>query len=160
MSLKDNILSAIREHASPAWPDESAFTEADEQTLVAALVAAVSANSETLDGLEGTFGKQDRNMLLYAESCCVDQGGLLEGARMNAADAASLKLFEKHGLARSGRVPGRLLLGNQTAGKTHWVELTDLGWDLAARFRRFRARPEARGPIARKVFEALAEKDS
>ncbi len=101
-----------------------------------------------------TMTKDERSIIVYAESCAVDRGGLMEGVRMNGEDLANLGRFEKAGLLASGRIPSEAL----TATNTHWVELTDAGWALAGLCRRYRARPECRGPHATKAFNALGDR--
>lgn len=100
--------------------------------------------------------KDDKSMLLYAETCVVDHGGLLEGQRMNGADLKALLKFEHDGLARSGRIPAALLGEYKGTRKpTHWIKLTPFGWAVAHELRRWRARDEARGPYATAVFNHL-----
>lgn len=93
--------------------------------------------------------RQERSQLCYAESCAVDGGGLMEIVRMNAEDLKLMATFQSNGLLRWGRVPSHLL----QRGWTHWCELTDLGWEVAALCRRKRA--EQRGPVATAVFEEV-----
>lgn len=95
------------------------------------------------------LSKTQRSILLYAESCLVDHGGLLEGVRMNNADHAELAAFKADGLLDFGRIPGKLL-GN---GKTHWVVFTEQAWALAAGCRKLRS--EQLGPYARSVFDEI-----
>lgn len=100
--------------------------------------------------------KDDKSMLVYAETCVVDHGGLLEGQRMNEADLKAMLKFEREGLAKSGRIPARLL--GQFPGQrkpTHWIKFTDFGWEVAHALRRERGADDHRGPYARAVFDAL-----
>jgi hypothetical protein len=96
------------------------------------------------------MSKDEKSFLLYAESCAVDQGGLLVGARMNADDHAAAKLFCDRGLMFFGRIPAALLKGGLTA-ETHYVELTLAGWELAWKLRR--ARADRKGPYATSVWQ-------
>ncbi|MCA8048056.1 hypothetical protein BLA18110_02089 [Burkholderia lata] len=101
--------------------------------------------------------KVERSIILYAESCSVEYGGLLEGMRMNDADLVSLGRFEDAGILSFGRVPAALLepLSHYGRKPTHWVTFTDEAWQLAHLLRRERA---ARGSASRKqVNELLAE---
>ncbi|ERJ35900.1 hypothetical protein L810_1157 [Burkholderia sp. AU4i] len=105
-----------------------------------------------------TLTKVERSIILYAESCSVDYGGLLEGMRMNAHDHVALRKFEALGILSFGRVPAKLLGPLSDFGRkpTHWVTFTDDAWQLAHALRRQRA---ARGSASRtKVDEALAER--
>ena len=103
--------------------------------------------------------KVQRSILLYAECCLVDYGGLLEGSRMNADDLGALREFHDAGLLRFGRVPGSLLGSFIGRSITHWVVFTPAGWDLAHATRRLQSeRSKANSVNFRKVAEALAEK--
>lgn len=105
-----------------------------------------------------TLTKVERSIILYAESCSVDYGGLLEGKRMNDDDLAALRKFHESGLLSFGRVPAKLLgpLSEYGRNPTHWVTFTDDAWALAHALRRQRA---AHGSVSRtKVDEVLAER--
>lgn len=106
---------------------------------------------QTLDGLT----KDERSILCYAETCAVDNGGLMEARRMNTDDLLTLKRFVKAGLIHHARIKAALLGKGPSIHYTHWVELTDAGWKLAAECRRLRG--DQRGPYARAVFEARTE---
>ncbi|WP_236577872.1 hypothetical protein [Burkholderia glumae] len=69
-----------------------------------------------------TLTKDERSMMLYAESCCVDYSGLLEACRMNNEDMAALRRFQEAGLLTFGRVPANLLgqLASYGRKPTHW----------------------------------------
>jgi len=100
--------------------------------------------------------KVQRSILLYAETCMVDYGGLLEGKRMNADDIEALEDMQDAGLLRFGRVPGRLLGSFIGRDVTHWVEFTDAAWALAFAVRRFRAEQSKSNSVNyRRVREAL-----
>lgn len=105
-----------------------------------------------------TLTKVERSIILYAESCSVEYGGLLEGMRMNEHDLVALRKFEEAGILSFGRCPAALLEPLSAYGRkpTHWITLTDDAWNLAHALRRQRA---ARGSASRtKVDEALAER--
>ena len=55
-----------------------------------------------------TLTKVERSIILYAESCSVEYGGLLEGMRMNEDDLVALRKFEE-GILSFGRCPAALL---------------------------------------------------
>ena len=97
-----------------------------------------------------------RSALLYAESCCVDYGGLLEGVRMNAEDHEALRQFQAMGLLTFGRIPAALLgtHGFTRTNPTHWCRLNPKGWTLAHLCRMIRA--EQVGPYATEVFAEVA----
>jgi hypothetical protein len=99
--------------------------------------------------------RDERSFLLYAETCCVDGGGLLVGVRMNADDLAAAESFVARGVMIFGRIPAKML-GIRCdglfapSGVTHYVELTDIGWRLAHQLRQESAL--RRGPYATAVF--------
>jgi hypothetical protein len=100
----------------------------------------------------GRLTKTQRSILLYAECCLVDRGGLLEGVRMNADDVNELKAFAQAGVLEFGRIPAALLKEGSVRAPipTHWVRFTDQAWELAAACRRLSA--QRRGPYATSVF--------
>lgn len=101
--------------------------------------SAVNAAEIDLDALT----RDEKSMLLYAETVVVDHGGLIEGPRINSDDLAALKKFKGEGLLDFGRIPAALL-GTFRRGVTHWVTFHDGAWTLAHRLRRDRAaRPNA-----------------
>ena len=105
-----------------------------------------------------TLTKVERSIVLYAESCSVDYGGLLEGRRMNNDDLVALRKFTEAGLLTFGRIPSELLapLSDYGRAPTHWITFTEAAWQLAHALRRERA---ARGSASRtKVDAALAER--
>lgn len=102
-----------------------------------------------------TITRAQRSALLYAESCAVDDGGLLEGIRLNKDDHAALDELQQAGILTWGRTPGRLL-GKFTRNVTHWCDLTEAGWTLASQLRRARAaKPNA---SREKVNAVMAER--
>lgn len=102
--------------------------------------------------------KTDKSILLYAESCMVDYGGLLEGQRMNGEDIESLNKLRDAGILDYGRIPGRLMGKLPTERNvSYWVTLTDAGWLMSAQLRRERFRVTT----ARKaVDDALAAREA
>lgn len=97
--------------------------------------------------------RDERSFLLYAETCAVDHGGLLEGEKMNREDHEAAVRMVNTGLIRYGRMPSRLLNSPYGKNRTHYVELTESGWVLAQLLRRERA--DRRGPLATEVFSSL-----
>lgn len=103
-----------------------------------------------------TLTRDEKSILLYAETCVVDGSGLMAGARMNEADIAALKKFKAEGVLDFGRIPfhtvGTLI---QPAVKlTHWVTFHEPAWQMAHALRRQRALQI--GPNRKKVDAALA----
>lgn len=102
-----------------------------------------------------TLSKNERSALMYAEACTVDNSGLLEAIRMNGDDFAAFDKFKAAGILNWGRVPAHSQAFDK--GRTHWVTLSDTGWELAAKCRRFRSLQI--GPWRREVDAMLAEKE-
>lgn len=102
-----------------------------------------------------TITRDQRSILMYAETCAVDHGGLLEGIRMNKTDLDSLAELAAAGILTFGRIPGKML-GTFKRNNTHWCDLTEAGWSLAYQLRRARAaKPD---PSRQKVEAELAER--
>lgn len=55
---------------------------------------------ESINSIISGFDRDQRSMMLYAESCCVDHGGLLIGIRMNAEDHEAAAGFVTAGYMR------------------------------------------------------------
>ncbi|WP_186187936.1 hypothetical protein [Burkholderia gladioli] len=106
-----------------------------------------------------TLSRAQKSILLYAETCLVDYGGLLEGRRMNQDDMDALKALAYAGSISFGRVPGSLLseIRDRTGRHvTHWITFNDVAWNLTHAIRRERA---SKGSASRKaVDEYLAER--
>lgn len=105
-----------------------------------------------------TITRDQRSILMYAETCAVDHGGLLEGIRMNSDDIAALDQLEAAGIVKYGRVPGKMLGSFRVRQATHWCDLTEAGWALAYALRRARAaKPDANRKKVDAVFAERAE---
>lgn len=104
------------------------------------------------------LSKTERSILLYAETVCVDYGGLLEAQRMNSDDIDALRKFQADGILTFGRIPSWVLDEVQVGSRrpTYWITLTDAAWDLAHALRRKRS--EKASVSRAKVDAALAEK--
>ena len=87
--------------------------------------------------------RDEKSILLYAETCLVDRGGLLEGMRMNEADMAALKKFKEAGALDFGRIPFKTistLIHPHNGGQfTHWVTFHEPAWQAAYALRRLRS---------------------
>lgn len=104
------------------------------------------------------MSRDERSVMLYAESVITDHGGLMEGVRMNSEDHDALKKFADMGLLSYGRIPS-ILLGTHgfTQSKpTHWVAFGPTAWEAAHLLRQRRA--QQKGPYASSVFEYVAAK--
>lgn len=80
--------------------------------------------------------KDERSLMLYAETCMVDYGGLLEGVRMNEKDMEALASYKAQGLLDYGRIPHRAMEAMVARACTMWVEFTPKGWEFAHALRR------------------------
>jgi hypothetical protein len=102
--------------------------------------------------------KDERSVLVYAESVTVDYGGLMEADRMNAEDFAGLDKLAVLGFLTWGRIPAALL-GQHDLTRTkptHWCKLTESGWALAHQCRVRLA--DRVGPYAKSVHDLVAER--
>lgn len=104
-----------------------------------------------------TMTKDEKSIILYAETCIVDKGSLMEGARMNAADHEALKRFQAAGILTYGRILSCCPTPSHFSSQpTHWVRFTDEAWTLATALRRQRA--TQLGPYSTAVFAAVDER--
>ncbi len=115
--------------------------------------------TETNTAAVGALTRDEKSILLYAETCLVDGGGLMAGARMNEADIAVLKKFRSCGILDFGRIPFHTIkeLVQPAVPFTHWVTFHDRAWELAHALRRQRA-SNGQSSNRKKVDAALAEK--
>lgn len=82
----------------------------------------------------------EQNLLLYLETCAVDQAGRVECIRMNSDDMKAAEVLVDAKLIEFGRIPSELLRQiTLRGGFTHWVNLLPDGWRLASDARRIRA---------------------
>lgn len=88
------------------------------------------------------MSKDEKSLLLYFESRCVDNRGSVDGRKMNEIDFEIANRWDKIGFIQFGRVDSKIMLEyieNQRP-ISHWVELSDEAWKLAHEERRARAR--------------------
>jgi len=82
------------------------------------------------------MNRDEINLLLYFETCCVDQTCRVEGQRMNAEDFALAKKWCKEGFITFGRLRDYY---------SHYCTLSDAAWTVVAEARKARGkRSEAR----------------
>lgn len=110
-----------------------------------------------------TLTQDERSVMLYAETTMIDQGGLMQGCRLNEADHAALEKFKALGILDYGRIPFHTIEellqppGGVTMRYTHWVTFHEGAWSLAHALRRERAlRAERVRTNRKKVDAALA----
>ena len=93
-------------------------------------------------------------VLLYLETCMVDQQGRCQSMRMNDADFKAIEKFKAGGLLDFGRIAFKEI--PRGSATTHWVTFTDAAWTLVHLLRRQRADRNYRGKhheaIQRRVF--------
>lgn len=77
--------------------------------------------------------KTERSVLLYLESCAVDRGGLVEEQRMNGDDMDAIMPWMLSGfIVFKG-------LQEDIRTSTHYVELSEDAWRIAAEARKMRS---------------------
>lgn len=107
-----------------------------------------------------TLSRDEKSVLLYAETCLIERGGLLEGMRMNEADIQALKKFKEAGSLDFGRIPsktiGTLIHPHNGGQYTHWVTFHEPAWQAAHALRRLRS--QGNSSNRNKVDAALAER--
>lgn len=89
-----------------------------------------------------TMSKDERSLLLYFETCMVDNRGKVDGRRMNAADHEIVKEFVKQGLITFQRLPFKHIteLKDKAQVNAHyWITFSDKAWELAHQERRNRS---------------------
>lgn len=86
--------------------------------------------------------KDERSLILYAETVSVDQSGRLDPRKMNEVDHALLKRWNASGFLKSGRLKSSEIERLHRCGITvsHWVELSEEAWKAAQDERRARSK--------------------
>jgi hypothetical protein len=88
-----------------------------------------------------------RGLLMYIESCVVDEGGMLDCEKMNHEDISNLKLFQAAGLVEVSEPTHPDHMVGVRVGRTVRPEdrfrkvesFADEAWDVAAACRKLRA---------------------
>lgn len=86
--------------------------------------------------------REERSLLLYLETCCVDWGGSVEMVRINDEDLVIVDDWKKSRFIEFGRIYSKNVMKQSGKGGrkiTHWVQLSDEAWKLAHEERRRRA---------------------
>jgi len=86
---------------------------------------------KTLD----TMTKDERSLLLFLESRAVDNSGRVQTVHMNFDDMKTTERWNKEDFVKYGRIASEDL--NKYG--THWCQLSDEAWQLAAAERKARA---------------------
>jgi hypothetical protein len=90
------------------------------------------------------YTRQEKSILLYAETCLVDNYGRLNQTRMNTEDFENLDKMKAEKLLDYGRLPSKEIEESmKTLGRfqtsTHWVSFTEQAFKLVTEMRRERA---------------------
>ncbi len=92
-----------------------------------------------------TMTSDERNLLLYFETCAVDYGGKVDNRHMNKEDMYIAEEWDKEGFVKFGRIKFRSIIRNisplkRSRKNTHWCELSDEAWNIAHAERRARCK--------------------
>lgn len=87
------------------------------------------------------LNKTERSLLLYFETCLVDQYGRVEGRRMNAEEIVIAKKWSEEKFIGFGRLKMSTIQGLRGVGKvyTHWVRFSPSAWRTTHKLRRERS---------------------
>ena len=91
--------------------------------------------SEIFTQNDSTVNRRKKSLLLYFETCLVDNEGFVNGLRINQEEVEWAKTWVDSGLITFGRVLFKEIIFNNT----HEVRFSDEAWNLAHQFRRERA---------------------
>lgn len=96
----------------------------------------------------GDLTKEERSLLIYIESVCVDYGGLVHSQRINEADFAILEQWDKDRFISFCRLTWASVQMLQDKHNSSIVYLSEEAWKLAHEERRARyIRVNSRPPI-------------
>lgn len=79
--------------------------------------------------------KDERNLLLYLECRCTDDGGAVDPRHMNEQDFETAEKWNREEFIKFGRISSGFI----SSHRTHWVQFSDEAWELAHEERRARA---------------------
>lgn len=79
--------------------------------------------------------REEKSLLLFFETCCVDDASKVDTRRMNDKDFQIAKKFSEEKLITFKRIKFEFLKNN----KTHVVTLSDNAWELVHKLRKERA---------------------
>lgn len=71
--------------------------------------------------------KDEKGLLLYLESRCVDNRGLIDPRRMNEEDFKTARRWAEQGFIQFGRIA----FADCTPDRSHWCELSEEAWATA-----------------------------
>lgn len=85
------------------------------------------------------LSKDERNLLLYIETCAVDYGGLVHSQRVNEDDREILKRWNESGFVSFSRITFASMQLLNDKCNTDLVRLSEDAWKLAHEERRARS---------------------
>lgn len=84
--------------------------------------------------------REELSLLLFLESCAVDQGGMIFAALMNEEDMAIAKSWNDTGFISFGRLPSSFITSAKNRGHfSMYVVLSKNAWECASAARMNRA---------------------
>lgn len=83
------------------------------------------------------LNRQEQSLLLYLETCTVDNQCFVDLEKVNKEDIDLLQKFQDNGLISYGRYSMKSVFGIKLG---YWVYLTDAGFELAHTLRKERAK--------------------
>ena len=92
-----------------------------------------------IDGKEWT--RHEKSILLYLETCLVDEYGRVEGRRMNAEELVIITQWVTEGFVEFGRLSMKAIKKLRGGGKiyTYWIRFSKSAWKMAHEFRHQRS---------------------
>lgn len=90
-------------------------------------------------GMTMELTKLQKSLLIYLETCAVDTGGLVIGARMNKEDFQIVEIWKNEGFLNFGRIAMADIQKDTYTPHDHWVELSEKAWQMAHQLRIERA---------------------
>lgn len=103
--------------------------------------------------------KDQRSLILYLETCAVDFGGSVDLAHMNADDQAQAQRWAEEGLICWTRIKHGEWPKQNGRYRTHYVQFSDVAWNLAHAERRARSKRLDEKRTWRTIGEARTEKE-
>ena len=82
--------------------------------------------------------RDEKSLLLYLETCAVDQSGRVDMRKMNETDVSIVTRWNKSGYVKFGRIKSHDIV-SIISEKTHWCELSDHAFTDAHAERKARA---------------------
>ena len=85
------------------------------------------------------LSKDEKSLLLYFETCAVDNTGRVDQLKMNDIDREIAERWNSEGYIKYGRICYKDCIGNQIKQLTHFIFLSEEAWDKVHKLRRERA---------------------